>query len=66
VSYENGFSSGTPEPLFQLRGRTPVSSTDIYTYDVTPDGQRFLVNRFVKADHPVPLTIVLNAMGGEK
>jgi Tol biopolymer transport system component len=66
VAYENGFSSGTPTPLFQLRGRAPVSSTDLYTYDVTSDGQRFLVNRFIKGDHPVPLTIVLNAMAGEK
>lgn len=61
VSNENGFSSGTPVPLFPLRGRPHVSSTDFYTYDVAKDGQRFLVNRFVKADHPTPLTIVLNA-----
>jgi len=64
VSTEGGFSSGAPVPLFQLRGRPHVSSTDEYTYDVTKDGQRFLVNRFVKADHPTPLTIVLNATAG--
>ena len=61
VTTEGGFSSGTPAPLFQLHGRPHVSSTDQYTYDVTRDGQRFLVNRFVKADRPTPLTIVLNA-----
>jgi len=61
VSTDGGFSGGTPAPLFQLRGRPHVSSTDQYTYDVTKDGQRFLVNRFVKADRPTPLTIVLNA-----
>ena len=66
VSTQGGFSSGTPVPLFPLRGRTYISSTDLYTYDVTRDGQRFLVNRFVKADHPVPLTIVLNATAGGK
>ncbi len=64
VSTDGGFSSGTPLPLFPLRGRPHVSSTDQYTYDVTKDGQRFLVNRFVKADHPTPLTIVLNATAG--
>lgn len=61
ISTDGGFSSGSPTPLFQLRGRPHVSSTDQYTYDVSKDGQRFLVNRFVKADHPTPLTIVLNA-----
>lgn len=66
VSTDGGFSTGTPVPLFPLRGRTHVSSTDFYTYDVTRDGQRFLVNRFVKADHPTPLTIVLNATAGGK
>ncbi len=66
VSTEGGFSSGTPAPLFQLRGRPHVSSTDQYTYDVTKDGQRFLVNRFVKADRPTPLTIVLNATAVRK
>lgn len=53
VSTEGGFSSGTPVSLFPLRGRTHVSTTDIYTYDVAKDGQRFLVNRFVNADHPI-------------
>jgi Tol biopolymer transport system component len=66
VSTEGSFSIGTPAPLFQLRGRPHVSSTDQYTYDVTKDGQRFLVNRFVKADRPTPLTIVLNATAGGK
>ena len=64
VTTDGGFSSGTPLPLFPLRGRPHVSSTDQYTYDVTKGGQRFLVNRFVKADHPTPLTIVLNATTG--
>ena len=55
------FSSGTPMPLFQVRGRTHVSSTDEFTYDVSRDGKQFLVNRYLKPDHPNPLTIVLNA-----
>jgi eukaryotic-like serine/threonine-protein kinase len=52
------FSSGAPTPLFQVRGRAPISSTDLFTYDVTKDGQRFLVNEYVKPDHVAPLTIV--------
>ena len=61
VDATGNFSSGTPVPLFQIRARAPISSTDIFTYDVTKDGKRFLVNRYVRPDHVVPLTIVLNS-----
>lgn len=61
VADEETFSVGIPLPLFQVRGRSPVSSTDLFTYDVSKDGKQFLVNRYIKADHPNPLTIVLNA-----
>ena len=61
VSSEGTFSTGTPAPLFQIHGRAAISSTDIFTYDVTKDGKRFLVNRYVKPDRIMPLTIVLNA-----
>jgi len=56
------FSSGAPVPLFQLRARAPISSTDLFTYDVTKDGKRFLANQYVKPDHVVPLTIVQHAL----
>jgi eukaryotic-like serine/threonine-protein kinase len=58
------FATGTPVPLFQLRGRAPISSTDVFSYDVTKDGKRFLVNRYVKPEHVPPLTILLNTTGG--
>jgi Tol biopolymer transport system component/tRNA A-37 threonylcarbamoyl transferase component Bud32 len=61
VKSEGTFSTGTPAPLFQIHGRAPISSTDIFTYDVTRDGKRFLVNRYVKPDRITPLTIVLHA-----
>ena len=57
----DSFSTGNPTPLFQIHGRAPISSTDIFTYDVAKDGQRFLVNRYVKPDHLTPLTVVLHA-----
>jgi hypothetical protein len=44
-----------------VRGRAAISSTDLFTYDVSRDGKQFLVNRYLKPDHPNPLTIVLNA-----
>jgi len=61
VSTEATFSTGAASPLFQVRGRAPISSADLFTYDVAPDGKRFLVNRYVKPDHAQPLTVVLNA-----
>jgi eukaryotic-like serine/threonine-protein kinase len=57
------FSTGTATPLFPLHGRAPISNTDVFSYDVSKDGKRFLVNRNVKPDHVEPLTVVLNATG---
>jgi Tol biopolymer transport system component len=56
-----GFSTVTPAPLFQIHGRASISSSDVFTYDVTKDGKRFLVNRYVKPDRITLLTIVLHA-----
>jgi eukaryotic-like serine/threonine-protein kinase len=61
VNGETTFATGQPTPLFQVRGRAPISSTDVFSYDVTKDGKRFLVNRYVKPEHVPPLTILLNA-----
>jgi hypothetical protein len=61
VNGDGTFTSGTPVALFQEHARSGISSTDLFTYDVTQDGSRFIVNRFVRPDRPSPLTIVLNA-----
>jgi len=61
IEAAGSFSSGSPAPLFQIRARAPISSTDLFTYDVTKDGKRFLVNQYLKPDHVVPLTIVQHA-----
>ena len=61
VSGESGFSTGTSVPLFQIHGRAAISSTDVYTYDAAKDGKRFLVNRYVKPEYVVPLTVLLHA-----
>jgi serine/threonine protein kinase/Tol biopolymer transport system component len=58
------FATGTPASLFQIHGRAPISSTDVFTYDVAKDGKRFLVNRYVKPEHVPPLTILLQAPAG--
>ena len=55
------FSSGTPQPLFRVRPRPPISNTDLFSYDVSKDGSRFIVNRYVKPSSVPPLDILLNA-----
>jgi len=65
VNAQSQFATGTPAALFQVHGRAPISSTDVFTYDVAKDGKRFLVNRYMKPEHVPPLTILLNAAGGE-
>ncbi|MGA9526504.1 MAG: protein kinase [Terriglobales bacterium] len=64
VNGESIFATGTPAALFQIHGRAPISSTDIFTYDVAKDGKRFLVNRYVKPEHVPPLTILLTTANG--
>ena len=54
---------GTLQPLFQMHGRAPISSSDLFTYDVARDGRRFLVNRYLKPTNLQPLNIILNSEG---
>jgi serine/threonine protein kinase len=51
---------GTPIALFQPHLHQSISAMDVVSYDVAPDGQRFLVN--VKEDAPTaaPLSFILN------
>jgi len=64
VTGEGTFSAGNSTPLFRTQLRATVSSTDMFSYDVTKDGQRFLVNRYAKSPESSPPHIVLNATAG--
>jgi Tol biopolymer transport system component len=55
-----GFEAGLPAPLFQTHPRQPLSAMDFFTYDVTGDGQKFLVNSKVDISNTAPLSVVLN------
>jgi len=61
VNSEGSLATGTPVILFQAHARPSVSSSDVFNYDVTPDGKRFLVDRYVKPAQTPPLSIVLHA-----
>src|SRR3984957_1957760 len=61
VTSDGTFAAGNPTPLFRTQFRAQVSSTDQFSYDVTKDGQRFVVNRYAKPVQVAPLHIILNA-----
>ena len=55
-----GFEAGTPVALFQTHPRQPLSAMDFFSYDVTADGQKFLVNTKVDTSSSAPLSVILN------
>jgi len=60
VNTDGAFSAGSPHELFAIRGRAAISSTDLFTYDVTRDGTRFLVNQYIKPERAAPIHVLLN------
>jgi Tol biopolymer transport system component len=57
------FDPGTPMVLFQATPRQPVTNADQFVYDVSRDGQRFLINTPVKQTETAPMSIILNWTG---
>jgi len=60
VDTKNEFESGTPTVLFQTDPRELVATTEVVTYDVSRDGQRFLVNTKYNNGSAHPMSVVLN------
>jgi eukaryotic-like serine/threonine-protein kinase len=54
------FEARTPVALFQATPRQPIPIFDLFVYDVSRDGQRFLINTQVKQPESAPMSIVLN------
>ena len=55
-----GFEAGSPIALFQTHPRQPLSAMDFFSYDVTADGQKFLVNTKMDTTSSAPLSVILN------
>ena len=51
----SAFEVGAVRPLFDIRPGGPRSA-----YDVSPDGQRFLVNLLAEEPASSPITLVVN------
>jgi len=58
------FDAGTPVALFQARPHKQVAALDIFTYDVSRDGQRFLINTQVERPERSPMSVILNWTAG--
>jgi serine/threonine protein kinase len=54
------FEAGSPAALFQTHRRQPISAQDVFSYDVSSDGQRFLIITKVDEANAAPLSIHLN------
>jgi Tol biopolymer transport system component len=50
---------GAERPLFKARPR-PFARLDAFPYDVSQDGQRFLINTLVDQPSATPITLVVN------
>ena len=55
-----GFEAGSPTALFLTHLRQPISAMDFFSYDVTDDGQKFLVNAKLDTSNAAPLAVILN------
>lgn len=56
VGTDAAFEAGTPQALFV----TSLKNASGWRYDVSPDGQRFLVNRPIDQESSPPITLVQN------
>jgi eukaryotic-like serine/threonine-protein kinase len=57
---EATFNSGAPVALFQASQRALVATSEQVEYDVSQDGQRFLINTSVRNGEIQPMSVVLN------
>jgi Tol biopolymer transport system component len=60
VTASNSFVTGSPVALFQTHRRQPISAQDVFSYDVSGDGQRFLIATKVDEANSAPLSVLLN------
>jgi Tol biopolymer transport system component len=60
VKTGDSFEAGSPVALFQTHRRQPVSAQDFFSYDVSDDGQRFLIATKVDEANAAPLSVLLN------
>lgn len=60
VKTGTSFETGSRAALFQTQRRQTVSAQDVFSYDVTRDGQKFLIATRVDEANAAPVSVVLN------
>jgi eukaryotic-like serine/threonine-protein kinase len=59
VKTGSNFDAGTPVALFQANPRELVATSEQFSYDVSKDGQRFLINTQLKTGIS-PMSVIMN------
>ncbi len=60
------FDAGSPVALFQANPRVLVATSELVSYDVAKDGQKFLINTQLNNPEAQAMTVVLNWAAGLK
>lgn len=60
VTTGTNFDASAPVALFQANPREIVATSEQMFYDVSKDGQRFLINTQIPGAETHPMSIVLN------
>jgi Tol biopolymer transport system component len=66
VNIGDTFDAGVPTALFQAHAREFFATSEQVSYDVSKDGQRFLINTQVKNADTQPMSVILNWDAGLK
>ena len=68
VKAGSAFEFGTPKPLFEMHNVAGARNAAglRQQYDISPDGQRILVNVAIAEESSSPITLVLNWTAGLK
>jgi eukaryotic-like serine/threonine-protein kinase len=59
VKTGSNFDAGAPTALFQANPREMFATSELFSYDVSGDGQKFLINSQLKTEL-TPMSLVLN------
>jgi Tol biopolymer transport system component len=60
VKTGTSFEAGPSVSLFQMHARQRISVMDAFSYGVSADGQKFLINSTVEEGGSAPLSVILN------
>lgn len=60
VGGEGSFNFGAPVGLFHATPREMVATSEMIAYDVTKDGQKFLINTDITTGNAQPMSVVLH------